>query len=152
MPPRWRTVAALVLSILGLADSVYLTITHFAPAALVCSSNGLVDCAKVTTSAQSYVLGIPVAILGLAFYVAMTVINLPFAWRIPDRRVHMLRLAMSVVGMCFVLYLVSAELLVIGNICLYCTYVHAITFFLFVLVLTTVPKMLGWGTAAFRTE
>jgi uncharacterized membrane protein len=150
-PARWRPIAALALSLGGLGVSIYLTITHFAPAALVCSANGLVNCAKVTTSPQSYVFGIPVAILGLGFFVAMTVVNLPAAWHTADRRVHLLRLAMSVVGMGFVLYLVAAELVIIGNICLWCTSVHAITFLLFVLLVTTVPQMVGWAPAEERT-
>jgi uncharacterized membrane protein len=59
--------------------------------------------------------------------------------------VHIARLALAVVGMCFALYLVAAELVIIGNICLWCTSVHVITFALFVLILATVPPMLGWG-------
>jgi uncharacterized membrane protein len=49
--------------------------------------------------------------------------------------------------MAFAVYLVACELLIIGNICLWCTSVHFVTFLLFVLVVTTVPPMLGWGTA-----
>lgn len=149
-PPRWRPVAALLLSVAGLGVSCYLTVDHFAHIALACSDTGIVNCQKVTTSGQSHFLGIPVAVLGLAFFVAMTVVNLPAAWRSNDRRVHLLRLAMSVAGMCFVLYLVAAELVIIKNICLWCTSVHALTFLLFVLVVATVPAMLGWGTGPGR--
>ena len=42
----------------------------------------------------------------------------------------------------FVLYLIYAELLTIGSICLYCTSVHAITFALFVL---TAIATAAWG-------
>lgn len=136
---------ALVLSLAGLGVSTYLTIAHFAKFSLVCSSSGIVNCERVTTSAQSYFLGIPVAFLGLLFFVGMTAINLPMLWRVTDRRIHIVRLAMAVLGMCFVLYLVSAELLIIKNICLWCTSVHVITFALFVLMMTTIPQMLGWA-------
>ncbi len=144
-PARWRVALSLVLSLIGLGISVYLTVDHFAKIPLVCSDTGVINCEKVTTSAQSYFLGIPVAVLGLAFYTAMTVINLPMLWHAADRRIHMVRLAMATVGILFALYLVSAELLIIGNICLWCTSVHVITFFLFVLILATVPPMLGWS-------
>lgn len=145
-PARWRSVSALALSIAGLGVSTYLTIVHFAPSVpLACSASGIVNCERVTTSPQSYVFGVPVAVLGLAFYVAMTAINLPVAWHAADRRVHLVRLALGVAGICFVLYLVAAELLVIGNICLWCTSVHVLTFLLFVLLVTTVPSMLGWS-------
>jgi uncharacterized membrane protein len=144
-PARWRPIAALVLSIAGLGVSIYLTAAHFSGAKLACSDTGIVNCEKVTTSAQSYFLGVPVALWGLIFFVAMVAVNLPVAWRSTDRRIHVLRLGMTALGMCFVLYLVSAELLIIKNICLWCTSVHVVTFLLFVLMVTTVPQMLGWG-------
>jgi uncharacterized membrane protein len=143
----WRVWTALALSLIGLGVSLYLTVAHFVGSqALVCSANGVVNCEKVTTSAQSYFLHIPVAVLGLAYYVVVSVIDLPMMWRIDDRRVHIARLVLAFLGMGFALYLISAELLIIGNICLWCTGVHVVTFLLFVLVLTTVPRMLGWGT------
>jgi uncharacterized membrane protein len=149
---RWRQVAALVLSIGGLGVSTYLTIAHFSHTPLACSDTGIVNCEKVTTSAQSVFLGVPVAVWGLLFFVAMVALSLPVAWRSSDRRVHALRLAITVVGMCFVLYLVSAELLIIKNICLWCTSVHAITFLLFVLMVTTIPQMVGWGRPSTATS
>ena len=150
-PATWRIYLALVLSLIGLGISTYLTIVHFVgTGALVCSDNGVVNCAKVTTSAQSHFLGMPVAVLGLAFYLVMTALNLPPAWRSADRRVHLARLAFIVVGILFALYLVSAELVIIGNICLWCTGVHLVTFLLFVLIVSTVPGMLGWGEARYQ--
>ena len=143
----WRIVASVVLCLAGLGISTYLTVVHFVGTqALVCSDSGVVNCAKVTTSAESHFLGMPVAVLGLAYYVVMTVLDLPVAWRTSDRRVHIARVVLAAVGMAFALYLVSAELLIIGNICLWCTGVHIVTFFLFVLVMATVPPMLGWGS------
>ena len=151
-PARWRVAVALLLSVIGLGISIYLTVDHFAKIPLACSDQGLINCQKVTTSAQSYFLGIPVAVLGLVFYTAMTVINLPMLWFAADRRIHMLRLAMATVGVLFALYLVSAELLIIGNICLWCTSVHVVTFILFVLILATVPPMLGWGSRRYADD
>lgn len=148
-PARWRIALALLLSLMGLGVSIYLTVAHFVGTqALVCSDSGIINCAKVTTSAQSHFLGIPVAVLGLAYYLVMSVLNLPAAWRSEDWRVHGVRLALAVVGIAFALYLVAAELLIIGNICIWCTSVHVVTFLLFVLVLATVPPMLGWGGRA----
>jgi uncharacterized membrane protein len=149
-PAPWRVGLALLLSLVGLGISIYLTIDHFAGIAPVCSGSGLINCEKVTTSNQSVFppgtsWGVPVAVLGLAFYVAMTVINLPPLWHTRVRWVHAVRLGMAVVGMGFALYLVAAELVIIGNICLWCTSVHVITFCLFVLIVATVPPMLGWG-------
>ncbi len=143
--PRWRVALSGALALIGLALSVYLTITHFEPHFLVCSNSGAINCELVTTSSQAYVFGIPVAVLGLAYYVVVCAVNSPWAWRSADRRVHLARLALSVVGIGFVLYLISAELLVIKAICLYCTGVHVVTFAQLILVMATVPTMLGWG-------
>jgi uncharacterized membrane protein len=143
--PTWRVALSGALALLGLALSVYLTITHFEPHFLVCSDSGAINCQLVTTSPQSYVLGIPVAVLGLAYYAVVAAVDSPWAWRSSDRRVHLARLVLSIVGMGFVLYLISAELLVIKAICLYCTAVHVVTFGQLILVMATVPTMLGWG-------
>jgi len=137
---------AFLLSLGGLGISAYLTAAHYVGTqALACSDNGIVNCAKVTTSAQSHIAGVPVAVLGLAYYLVVTALNLPAAWRSSDRRLHVARLALASAGMLFVLYLVSAELLIIGSICIWCTAVHVVTFLLLVLVVATVPPMLGWA-------
>jgi uncharacterized membrane protein len=134
-PAPWLQIATFVLALAGLGVSIYLTIAHFTESALAgCSESGLVNCTKVTTSPQSYVFGIPVAVLGLAFFVFCVAIMSPWAWRASRREIHLVRIASLVVGIGFVLYLVYAELFTIGSICLYCTSVHVITFVLFVLV------------------
>jgi uncharacterized membrane protein len=129
---RWTTFA---LALIGLGVSIYLTYAHYTESALAgCTeTTGVVNCGKVTTSEQSVVFGIPVAVLGLAFYVFMVAIMSPWAWKARRREVGLARLASLVVGIGFVLYLIYAELFDIGSICLYCTSVHVITFFLFVL-------------------
>ncbi len=150
-PPAWVPWLAFGLCVLALADSAYLTYTHFNPGALVCSSTGIINCAKVTTSPESYAFGIPVAILGLAFYAGMTVLHTPWAWRdggVRVARLHVpalvlarLRLAGVVVGIGMVVYLLIAELFLIKNICEYCTGVHILTFLLFVTVVTSYPAL-----------
>ena len=133
-PAIWLQITSFVLALGGLGVSVYLTIAHFTESALAgCSESGLVNCTKVTTSPQSYVFGIPVAVLGLAFFVFVAAIMSPWAWQARRREIHMLRIASMVVGIGMVIYLVYAEFIIIGSICLYCTSVHVITFVLFVL-------------------
>ncbi len=141
--PMWFQLVTWVLALAGLGVSIYLTIAHFTDKPLAgCSENGLVNCTKVTTSPQSYVFGIPVAVLGLAFFVAAVALMSPWAWRSTRREIALIRIASLAVGMGFVLYLLYAELFIIGSICLYCTSVHAITFLLFVL---TVFAAAAWG-------
>jgi uncharacterized membrane protein len=142
--PRWAVATTFTLSLIGLALSTYLTITHFEPQALVCTDNGFINCAAVTTSAQSHILGIPVAILGLGNYVVMTALNSPWAWHSKDRWVHEARFILAIVAMCFVLWLIYAELIIINNICLYCTGVHITTFALLIVLTLVSPTQLGW--------
>ncbi|ATE56934.1 MULTISPECIES: vitamin K epoxide reductase family protein [Actinosynnema] len=117
--------AFLILSLLGLATSVYLTVTHFQQELLVCSENSLVDCGTVTSSEQSELFGVPVAVLGALFFAFLTAISLPWAWRVPPLR--WVRLGAVGVGVLLVVYLVAAEFLLIGKVCLWCTVVHVVT-------------------------
>jgi uncharacterized membrane protein len=142
--PRWAEITTFLLSLIGLGLSIYLTITHFDKQLLVCSSTGAIDCAKVTTSAQSRFLGIPVAFLGLGNYVVMVALNSPWAWRARARWVHVARFVLAIVSMCFVLWLIYAEVEIIGAICLYCTSVHVVTFALLIVLTLVSPAQLGW--------
>lgn len=152
--PPWAGWLAFVLSLAGLGDSIYLTYDHFSGTAPICSSHGLIDCQKVTTSAQSHVFGIPVALLGLIYYVVVVAVNVPPLWRSADLRVHWARLGLAVMGIGMVIYLLVAELFLIKAICLWCTGVHVVTFLLFVLVVAFAPVMVGgaggWEEPAAR--
>jgi uncharacterized membrane protein len=140
---RWQPITTLLLSLFGFGVSIYLTITHFSPHALVCVSNSTFNCEKVTTSPQSEVFGIPVAILGLFYFVPMIALCSPMAWRSTDRRIHLARLALSIVGVGMILYLIIAELFIIKAICLWCSSVHIVTFILFVIIVTASPLVLS---------
>ena len=136
---RWAgggvSFTALIVSVLGLADAAYLMYEHFTQgASFACPENAAVNCVKVTTSPESHLLGIPVAVLGLAFFLFMAAVNTRWGWRAPWQAVHWARLGSVVVGIVFVLYLIWAELFRINAICLYCTGVHVLTFILFALI------------------
>ena len=51
----------------------------------------------------------------------MIALCLPVAWRRADRRIHLARLVLSIVGVGMILYLVIAEFFVIKAICLWCS-------------------------------
>ena len=142
-------VLTLLLSLMGLGFSLYLTLEHFGnPGLLLCSHNSVINCAIVTTSKWSYCLGIPVAVLGLVNYVVMTALNTPWAWRSSSYWLHVARFAMSVIGMVFVLWLITAEIVFIGKICLWCTAVHLVTFALLIVLTRVTPNQLGWVGSA----
>jgi len=134
--PTWAPPVSLVLVAGGLAVSIYLTITHFTTQVkLACSASGAIDCEKVTTSSQSYVLGIPVAVLGVAYFVVALGLCLPAAWRSRVPLLRTARIGWVVAGVAMVVWLVYAELFEIDAICLWCTVVHAVTVALFAVVL-----------------
>lgn len=144
--PKWVWAASLVLALIGLGVSSYLTYAHYTESALMgCSEKaGLVNCGAVTTSAQSMIFGaIPVALTGLIYYVFVVAIMSPWAWMSKWKWMPLLRLATMASGMGMVLYLVYAELFQINAICLYCTSVHILTFLLFSLVLVAYAL---WGS------
>ena len=126
----------LSLSVVGAVVAGYLAVAHYtSPSLLVCSDRGMVDCAQVTSSPESTIAGVPVAVLGVFFFLAMSFVSLPAAWRSQSRGIKGARLGLVWVGMCLVLWLIYAELFLIHAICLYCSLVHVITFALFVLIL-----------------
>jgi uncharacterized membrane protein len=115
--------------------STYLTIAHYgSDVALACPDTGVINCEKVTTSPQSVIAGVPVAVLGLVFFGTMVLMNRPRAWRRPSLWVRVTRLALSATGVAFALYLVYTELFTIHAICLWCTIAHAVAFLLFAVV------------------
>jgi uncharacterized membrane protein len=165
-PPFWLQITSLVLAVLGLAISAYETYAHYNGNQLLgCPSGagGTFNCAAVITSSQSMVFNVlPVAVLGLAFYVFAVVIFSPWAWQfrgaairlpasgtmpwrrtviITGRDVNIVRLGSLIVGMGFVMYLIYAEFQ-IGSICEYCSGVHVVTFLLFCI---TVISAALWG-------
>jgi uncharacterized membrane protein len=148
--PLWLQLTSLVLAVLGLAISAYETYAHFNGnhlAGCPTGAGGTFDCTAVITSAQSMVFGVlPVAVLGLAFYVVAVPLFSPWGWRAQRRVVHQLRLASAIVGMGFVMYLIYAEFQ-IGSICEYCTGVHIVTFLLFCI---TVFSAAIWGLGPGR--
>ncbi len=124
------SIAIFVLSVVGVLVSAYLTYAHYTEATvLACPETGIINCAKVTTSAQSHFLGMPVAVLGLVFYIAFAGVNFPTLAR--SRRLDALRFAMSGGSVLFILWLIYAELVLINNICLWCSVVHFVTLVIF---------------------
>ena len=137
---RPSALAGLVLTLLGLGDSIYLAYEHAtANATLACSGRGAIDCVKVTTSSYSHLAGMSVAYLGVLFFVAALGLAV-FALTGPPKVAVMAenaRLAAASLGVAIVAYLIWAEVQV-GAICLWCTGVHAVTLALFVLSLFVV--------------
>jgi uncharacterized membrane protein len=114
MSERSIRVLLAVLSILGLLMSVYLTWVHLAGVAPICLG-GSGGCEAVQTSRYAEILGVPVAVLGIAGYAGL----LLSAWLKGEVGV-LLGLFVALVSVLFSAYLTWLELFVIQAICQWC--------------------------------
>jgi uncharacterized membrane protein len=148
---RWQPITSLLLSIVGLAGSIYLTISHFdTHIALVCPDLG--SCNRILTSNTSHFLGIPVPVLGLLYFVPMTLLCLPALWRSNDRRIHLARLILATIGVAMIIYLFIEELFIIQALCIWCSVIHLVGFLLFVVIAISTPALLGRNSELMTSE
>jgi uncharacterized membrane protein len=130
---RWPGLVGTAASVAGLAVSTYLTYEHYTGStSLVCSNKGAIDCLKVTTSSYAEVGGVPVAVLGVIFFLVTMVLQLPAMWKRVEPAIRRGRVALAAVGLGTAAYLLYAELFRIDAICLWCTAVHVLTLVVFV--------------------
>ena len=116
----------LVLGFLGLLTSLYLVKSHYTgiEQGSVCDFGETISCSIVNTSIYSEILGIPVAIFGLLWFVALFLL----AWQAytkKDKKQQKRLLYWNIGGLLFVVYLIIAEIL-LKAICPLCTAVHVI--------------------------
>lgn len=117
--PRHLKIAALIffaVSAVGFADATYLTVKHYLGGVPPCTIHG---CEVVLTSAQSEIMGIPVALLGALYYAAILALALAY---LASKKETVLRHAayFTTAGLIASAYFVYLQLFVIGAICLYC--------------------------------
>lgn len=114
---RGLVFALLGLAPLGFLDASYLTIEHFLNKVPPCTI--VHGCEAVTTSPYSLIFGIPTALLGALYYLA---IILALVYYLDSKRAIIIKLTASftAVGFAFSLWLVYLQLFVIRAICLYC--------------------------------
>ena len=142
---RWR----LALALAGALISAYLALLHFdAGIPLVCSAGSFVNCERVLTSPSSVVLGVPVAVYGVVWFVvaaALAGASLR-AGRAPEPpRLRTAALGWTGAGVASVLWLVYQELGVVGRLCAWCTAVHGLVLALLVLQVVSDPRRAGQG-------
>lgn len=126
----------ILFSILGIADTLYLTIAHYTQAVtLACPDTGFINCAKVTSSSYSEIFGIPAAVLGLVFFIVLFILGLPFLWSKKYSWLTLPRQIFVGIGLLSVFWFVYVEIHYLHAICLYCTGVHILTFLSFIAIL-----------------
>lgn len=104
----------LVLAVLGLLISAYLTWTHFAGLAPICTGGGE-GCETVQSSRYAVLLGVPVALLGLIAYGGLII-----SAALWGQAGIYLGFLISLIGTLFSAYLTYLEIFVIGALCQWC--------------------------------
>lgn len=135
----WAQITLLVLAVIGVGVSVYLTAVHYQAAPLVCSNTGFIDCSRVLSSVFSVVPGtqIPISVPGLGWFVVIGALAALAAFRGQERRdLRLAMLAWTALGMLTVLYLVYTELVRLHTLCIWCTSLHIIIFVMFLIAVT----------------
>jgi len=125
-------ILASVLSLLGLADALYLTIEHLTGQTVRCTI--LSGCSEVLSSQYAVIAGIPLAAIGAAAYFtvfSLAVLSL-FGYRIAGKILTPLVIAMFFVSV----WLFYLQAFVIRQFCQYCLISALITTCLLVLVLS----------------
>jgi uncharacterized membrane protein len=136
-------VAMVVMALIGLGISIYLTVVHYQGLGVAfCSTTGLVNCNKVTSSNNSVLFGsnVPITVPGMLWFVVsggLALVALVAIWRNrrEPARLRQAQLLWGAAGMVFVLYLVYAEIVLLHSLCEWCTVVHLLTFATFLLAL-----------------
>jgi uncharacterized membrane protein len=100
------------LALAGLAVASYLTYARYSGTQLYCATGG---CETVQHSRYAVVAGIPVAVLGLAAYVAILGSAL-----VPGPMSAAVGFGLAAIGVVFSAYLLVAQLFLIHAICQWC--------------------------------
>jgi uncharacterized membrane protein len=111
MSPRRLSLTVAALAVLGAAIAGYLSWVHFAELKPYCVG-GTGGCERVQASPYARLAGVPVAVIGLAGYLAVLA-----SLALPDRS---LTAFLALVGAGFSAYLTYLELAVIDAICQWC--------------------------------
>jgi len=133
----------LFFSIIGAGIAIYLTAVHYEHTPLICSTNGLIDCARVLSSSYSVIPGttVPVTIPGLGWCVVSGALAI-VSWRFASSQ-HWLSIAQllwSLAGMVTVLYLVYVEIVRLHTICAWCTALHVVILCMFLITLVRIQQ------------
>lgn len=135
--PNWLIIAFLVVSFLGFLDSTYLAAQHYLGAIPPCVIT--TGCETVLTSDYSAILGVPVALIGAAYYILIFLLAV-LSLDTKRKAIIYFLVFLAPVGFLASLYFVYLQLFVIKEICSYCVISAAASTILFLLGLFILIK------------
>lgn len=111
----------LILVLIGLLISAYLSYTEFANVLIVCTEGDSFDCNLVQQSAWSKFVGIPVAYLGFIGYLTIGALLL-FEDRneFLEDNARLILFAIGLVGWLFSMWLIYVQAVILGSFCQWC--------------------------------
>ena len=108
-----------VLALLGLADSVYLSYTELTGTSLTCSIKGLDGCNIVAQSPYSHLLGIPLGVYGVVFYVLLFILTI-LVMKMGTRLAHDALAGIATLGLIASIFFMLIQEFLIKALCVYC--------------------------------
>jgi len=126
--------AAALLSLLGLADAIYLTIQHVTGQSVRCTI--ISGCSEVLSSSYATVGSVPLALVGAVAY--FCVFSLATLAAFGYRSAGQLMLLAVAPMFAVTLWLIYLQAFVIGHFCQFCLFSAAIT------ILLTVISLIAW--------
>jgi uncharacterized membrane protein len=109
---RSARAAVALLALVGAGIAGYLTYAHYRGIAPVCTTGG---CEEVQTSEYAEIVGVPVAVIGLAGYVALLATAV-----VRSAGAAAAGVAMALGGLGFAVYLVVVQLAILEAVCIWC--------------------------------
>jgi len=133
VPKTWLVIAAIVVALAGLADSVYLTVHHFTAEPVPCSL--IEGCEMVLTSQYAEFQGVPLALIGafgyfIAFSLALLAIYGYRSWPLFGIQATVMAIVSAV--------LVYIQAAWIGAFCQFCLISAATSVLLFLIYLLSI--------------
>ncbi len=132
--PRWVPITASLVAIVGLVDSIYLTVHHYTAEPVPCSI--IEGCEQVLTSQWAEIGGIPLAAFGAAAY--FVAFSLAILTAFGDWRMWKLFGVHSTIMAGVSIYLIYLQGAVIGAFCQFCLVSAATSILLFLLTIASV--------------
>ena len=116
---KWLYKASLVLVVVGLLVSVYMTIYKLTNNDGMCLGSG--DCSTVNASVYSEIYHIPTAMVGVAGYLVLLALHLLENRNdFMRRNVTLFIFGLALVGFLFTMYLVYVEFAILNALCPFC--------------------------------
>jgi uncharacterized membrane protein len=144
MAQRARFSGLIILALIGLADSLYITGSEVTDTPLVCGINGLSGCNVVAQSPYAQLFGIPLGVYGVAFYALLFILAaLPLVFKY--RGAEMILFILTAGGAVSSLIFIGIQVFLIKALCIYCLVSAAVSFLAFAVALPLMKPALPMG-------